>query len=134
MVIEEPRRRRLALVGLTPLIDVVFILLVFFMLATSFLDWRATSLAFPPPSESSANREPDTLVVHLMGDGAIVFAGEAVTAGQLEAYFREGLREDADRPVSVRMEAEVPLQRVMLVVDAATAAGAGNLRLERGEG
>lgn len=37
-----PRRR--AVISLTPLIDVVFILLVFFMLASSFLDWRAIEL------------------------------------------------------------------------------------------
>ena len=39
--------RRRALIGLTPLIDVVFILLVFFMLASSFLDWRAIDLTAP---------------------------------------------------------------------------------------
>ncbi|OOC09384.1 ExbD/TolR family protein, partial [Thioalkalivibrio halophilus] len=38
----RPRRRNL--ISLTPLIDVVFILLVFFMLASSFLDWRAVEL------------------------------------------------------------------------------------------
>ena len=44
--IAKPRRRR-SPISLTPLIDVVFILLVFFMLASSFLDWRSITLAAP---------------------------------------------------------------------------------------
>jgi hypothetical protein len=42
----EPRRRR-ALISMTPLIDVVFILLIFFMLASSFLNWRSSGWILP---------------------------------------------------------------------------------------
>ncbi len=46
--------RRRALISLTPLIDVVFILLVFFMLPSSFLDWRAIDL--DPPGQAQQRR------------------------------------------------------------------------------
>ena len=54
-----PSRRRL--ISLTPLIDVVFILLIFFMLASSFLDWRAIGLDAPADATAGAAGELDRL-------------------------------------------------------------------------
>jgi len=42
-------------VPLTPLVDVVFILLVFFMLASSFLDWRVRPVAVAGPAAGSVS-------------------------------------------------------------------------------
>ena len=59
-----PRSRRRALISLTPLIDVVFILLVFYMLASTFTDWNAIPLALDPaprdgdPAGSAAASRP----------------------------------------------------------------------------
>lgn len=44
MKIDGPSRRRRNLVGITPLVDVVFILLFFFMLASSFDRWHSIDL------------------------------------------------------------------------------------------
>ena len=51
----RPQGRRRPLISLTPLIDVVFILLVFFMLASSFLDWRSIDLNAPAQAAAMAN-------------------------------------------------------------------------------
>ena len=67
------RPRRAARIGLTPLIDVVFILLVFFMLASSFLEWRALEIRIPTfGSASSDADEPLRVRVGLDGRGALV--------------------------------------------------------------
>src|SRR5690606_18422295 len=59
--------RRRSTISLTPLIDVVFILLVFFMLASSFLDWRAIDLRAPGPA-AGASLE-GVLYVEVRDDG-----------------------------------------------------------------
>src|SRR3546814_13707697 len=51
----RPRRR--ASISLTPLIDVVFILLIFFMLATSFVDDRAIEVGAPAAKLGGASLE-----------------------------------------------------------------------------
>ena len=59
--------RKRPLVSLTPLIDVVFILLVFFMLATSFLDWRAIDLDAPVQA-AAGNAADNALLVEIRAE------------------------------------------------------------------
>ncbi|WP_339781990.1 biopolymer transporter ExbD [uncultured Thalassospira sp.] len=79
-------------IGLTPLIDVVFILLVFFMLASSFLDWRGyeMSVSVQDKSASSPVDNPPALV-RIDGSGAITLNGDAVPldtlAGRLQNQY-----------------------------------------------
>ena len=58
----QPQGRRRPLISLTPLIDVVFILLVFFMLASSFLDWRSIDLNAPAQAAAGPAIEGALLV------------------------------------------------------------------------
>lgn len=134
MHIEAPPPRRRAIVGLTPLIDVVFILLIFFMLATSFLDWRSVSLAIPPETAAPTDAEPQRLVVELEADGDILIGDDVVSLRELSSRLQAALEDDSERPVVIRPHAGVPLRQVMVVVDEATEAGVTRLSLNRGEG
>lgn len=60
----HPKRR---LISLTPLIDVVFILLVFFMLASSFMEWRLVDLQLG--GEGGGEVDPSAARVHLTAEG-----------------------------------------------------------------
>ena len=53
MTLAAAAQKKRPLISLTPLIDVVFILLVFFMLASSFLDWRSIDLSTPAAAEAA---------------------------------------------------------------------------------
>lgn len=55
MKIVAPRIRRRNLVGITPLIDVVFIMLFFFMLASSFNRWQSIDLTLAAPGAHAAS-------------------------------------------------------------------------------
>lgn len=109
------------LISLTPLIDVVFILLVFFMLASSFLDWRAVEMTTPSGAAAPAAKS-ESLVVDVLGQGRLRFAGRVVALDKARSVLRlEGAR---DRPVVVRPAAGVSLQEALRVADLATALGA----------
>ena len=128
---DKPARRR-PLISLTPLIDVVFILLVFFMLASSFLDWRAIELNVPIRVAGSASAER-ALRVEVLADG-LRLAGEPLTLDALAARMRERLAATPDQAVLIQPARGVPLQRTVEVLDRLTAAGVANMSLVRAAG
>ena len=66
---------------LTPMIDVVFLLLIFFMLATTFLDpEREIELELPQAdSATELSQEPDEIVLNVLSDGRVFFVGDGDT-------------------------------------------------------
>jgi len=64
MNFESSERRSKSSIGLTPLIDVVFILLLFFMLASNFSEERTISVTSQPSAKTLI--EPDTLIEELV--------------------------------------------------------------------
>lgn len=121
--------RRRNLISLTPLIDVVFILLVFFMLASSFLDWRSITLDSPKQTGTSASLER-ALLIEVRTDG-LRLGGETMSLDRITGRAAAAIAKKPDRPVLVRPDDGVPVQDVVVVVDALAAAGVGNLSLIR---
>jgi len=127
LLARQPRRR--PLIGLTPLIDVVFILLVFFMLASSYLDWRAIELT--APSETAAGGPVEgALLVEIRPEG-LRFAGEFLPLETIVQRAERRLNRVPETPVLVKPAAGVSLQRTVTVLDRLVAAGAVNLSVIR---
>ncbi|UUX49010.1 biopolymer transporter ExbD [Nisaea acidiphila] len=122
------RRRQAAEISLTPLIDVVFILLVFFMLASSFLDWRAIGLQTAKLGGAGKASE-GSVMVKLRTDGSYLVSGEEMDY----ARFSERLvvlagREEKPKLV-IEAERGVRLQAVVDTVDQAAAQGLSDVTL-----
>lgn len=127
MRLSSPRRRR-PLVSLTPLIDVVFILLVFFMLATNFADWRSLTLsASAATTGGGASSSSDATIVGIGEDGAVTLDGEPVALQALAV--RLSVRRD--ERILVRPEDDTPLQDIVSVLDLLETAGIDNATLVR---
>ena len=94
------RARRRQLISLTPLIDVVFSLLVFFMLASSFLDWRSIDLNTPGTNQSGERLE-GSLLIDIRPEG-LRLGGQAVTPEALVARVTELLKSQPERRILVR--------------------------------
>jgi len=124
-ILAAPTARRRSVISLTPLIDVVFILLVFFMLASSFMDWRALSLDTAAAGRPvAAEKEPFVVQIEA---GKLRLNGEAITLEELIAKARA--RRPADQPVSPQPMGRTRVQAVVRVLDALNAAGVGPLKL-----
>ncbi len=119
------------MITLTPLIDVVFILLVFFMLASSFLDWRAVDLRLTGVS-SGGPSATSVMVVVLRADGSLTIDGEPVTQDAVLTRTREKVEGDEAFSIVVRPEDEVELQQMVGLVDVLKSAGAVDIALSRG--
>ena len=121
--------RRRALISLTPLIDVVFILLVFFMLASSFLDWRAIDLTAPARA-SAAGKMEGALLVEIRPDG-LRLAGEVLPAPELLERVEARMAEKPGQTVLVRPADGVALQDTIRLLDGLADAGVTDLSLIR---
>ena len=123
-------RRRGALIGLTPLIDVVFILLVFFMLASSFQDRRAIELVAPARTGVAGAPMEGALLVEVRPDG-LRLSAERVSLDVLVARVGERVTRHPDARVLVKPARGVALQGTVRVLDALAAAGVTGLSLIR---
>jgi len=123
--------RRRALISLTPLIDVVFILLVFFMLASSFLDWRAIDLD-PPARAGAANALTGAMLVDVRTND-LRLSGEILPLNQIVERLKQVAGAHPDRAIVVRPADGVSLQRTIRVLDRLVGSGMRNISLTRPE-
>ena len=120
----EPERHRTPFISLTPLIDVVFILLVFFMLATRFGQFY--DLPVNVQHAESMNKPDDKwLVIEVESDGDLNLNGVSFTPDAVAD------RLDTQKTkVWVTVSADATLQQALAAVDAIKAAGVKDVQLE----
>lgn len=127
--LEQPRRKQL--IGLTPLIDVVFILLLFFMLTSSFVAWRTvdTPLAAPAPDQVTEQDKQEPLLFDLQAnDGKVWFEGQAIALNDSDRI-RDIVHNHPDRLFVLQAEEGVTLQSLMTLADQLKLQGAEKLSI-----
>lgn len=123
-----PRLRRRSLVSLTPLIDVVFILLIFFMLASNFFEWRQLTFSTTVAEHSGSGTGEGAHVV-LDSKGTLTLDGQTMALKQLCTTLSSRLNGQPALPVLLQPQAGVSVQEMMSVFDRLVAAGAFHLSL-----
>lgn len=127
--LEQPRRKQL--ISLTPLIDVVFILLLFFMLTSTFVAWRTVDTPLSAPSETSvASEDPVPPVVFELraNDGQAWFEGSAIalTNGN---RIRDLVQQHEGQLFVLKADDNVALQTLMTLADQLKLQGAEKLSI-----
>ncbi len=120
----EGRRRVGQVPNLTPLIDIVFLLLVFFMLTSHFVQEQALNIDLPVADSGEAVTEDSRLEVVLTPEGHLLIDEHIVEAESLEAVLNQQLQGRKDKLVRVRGDRGAPLGKAVMVLDAARKAGA----------
>ena len=122
--------------NLTPMIDVVFLLLIFFMLATTFMDpEREIDLDLPEASSSLAqDTERDELIINVMRGGELKLGNNVVDRDGLLAELRRAARQNPDIAVTIRGDRLVTHEVIVSVMDACGQAGLRNLAVGTLEG
>ncbi len=113
-----PRRQP---ISLTPLIDVVFILLMFFMLTSTFTRWKAVDLRLPVASSDASPKKPQALLLYT--DGSISLRGRPFQLSDPDAEAALSVALDPARPVVVFPEADTRVQTIISTFEGLTAAG-----------
>ncbi|MBI4230425.1 MAG: biopolymer transporter ExbD [Planctomycetes bacterium] len=126
MHILRPKRSGLS-IDMTPMIDVVFQLLIFFMLSSSFLTPSIRLLL--PKAVTGDNRLTPRLIVSVDKSGQIFLNTERIDSEALQTVLESRLGEDPQRAVCVRGDEEMPYRLFVEVVDAARRAGARQINV-----
>jgi biopolymer transport protein ExbD len=132
MRLEHRPRARRASIGLTPLIDVVFILLLFFMLASSLT--RLHTVPVIVAGDGSATAVPtddqDPALLRVFAAGGLELDGEMIAADRLHHVLAERRAQVPELRLVVEPEDAVPLQRLLEVLDAVAHAGVPSVKLQ----
>ncbi len=124
----EGRARIHSHLDIAPLIDIVFLLLVFFMLTSTFLTPEAIELELPE-SSSAAVAEATPITVALDQDGQLTLNGERIGLDQLRPAIVTLLKQDAETAITLKSDARTEVQQLLKVMDEIRAAGGSNIAL-----
>ena len=127
MSVKIKKSTAIASLSITPLIDVVFLLLIFFLVATRFAE-EDYELQVSLPNASTAmpmNAPPKQLIVNIDREGTYFVGNTKMAADEVEAVIQ---REVADNPivqqVDIRADRRVQFDAVVKVIDICNKAGA----------
>lgn len=123
----DPRRA----LSLTPLIDVMFILIIFFVTTTTFRAEEQQIDVQLVATQTGKVIEPTRteIVINVKEDGTITIGNRLFDAEQLKAMLRRLVEDFPNERVIVRGDRNAKYERVLAVLDSARAAGVRDARL-----
>ena len=129
MLVHRKRKERLQVqMPLTSLIDIVFLLLIYFLLTTNFIVDEGIKIKLPQ-AKASAPQTEEVITVYVDEQGRAYLREREVPLSELFDRLRETIGTEKDRLVVVRADRSVILNHAVKVMDVAKAAGAGRLCL-----
>jgi len=123
-------------IELTPLIDVVFLLLIFFMISTSFTKETKLKINLPSSSGDVAVEQPKSLEVQISEGAEYAISSDESPAGRvlinsnretLEKALKEQANGSSELLLIIRADRKAPHEAVIRVLDVAQEIGLGNV-------
>jgi len=122
------KKRTRPTIHLTALIDIVFLLLIFFLLASSFVEQAGVAIIVPEIESEGAGLLPE-IIVQIDQNGSILIDETTVNQRQLTTILKLRIKSLAKDTVVIQADRRVQYDTVVEVIDAAKLAGAKNLIL-----
>lgn len=126
-MIEFSRKTRseTPVVNLTPMVDIIFNLLLFF-LVTAAVSQQGLELELPD-AKSADGRAQSTLEISVTESARIVFDGETVSEERVESLLRSHKKAGRNEPIVLRADEGAPFGKFVFVMDTARSLGLTNL-------
>jgi len=121
------RRHRLedeAEINITPMLDIVFIMLIFFIVTTSFVKEKGLEVSRPtnaPPKEIQQDKGP--IVIRISASSLISVKGRILEPGAVQANLEREKAEKPTSPLIVAAHPEADTESLVTILDAAKAVG-----------
>ena len=132
MLLDRHQVDELPFINMTPMVDVVLCLLVFFMAATRLYDWDENEFVVSVPEVAEAGpltAAPDDLTLTVVRPGLVTVGTTNHDLSSLERVLRQAHARYADQGVVIRGDATLAYQDLADVLSACDAAGIRNVRL-----
>jgi len=127
-LIQEKKSRYQMQMPMTSLIDIVFLLLVYFLLTTNFMVDEGISIKLPQAKAASPQTEQE-ITIYVDEEGRAFLMNKEISLDQLFKRLKDMIGDQKDRLVVIKADRSVILNKVVKVMDLSKAAGAGRLCL-----
>jgi biopolymer transport protein ExbD len=114
---EEPR------IDLTPMVDVVFLLLIFFMISTTFVESPGISIKLPESSTQTVDREPKEIKIYLSREGDIYSRDQKISLDDFKALLAKHQSDAEQTTVLLLADQDSRHGKVVVLMDLARDAG-----------
>jgi biopolymer transport protein ExbD len=122
----ERLKRSEVRIDMTPLIDMVFLLLIFFVLSSHFVSHQGLKVKLPQAAHAEPQKNEDVTVT-IDKDGPILLDGKRVPLEDLKGAIQSGLAGARSKTVVIKADEGVPLGLAVKIMDIAKDAKAGGL-------
>ena len=119
-------------IDISPLIDCVFILLIFFIVTTTFVEETGVGVD-KPQAASATNLEKSSILLALTEKGDIVYGGRSVGLGGVRPLVKR-LTSAEDLPVIIQADRKAPSGLLVGIIDEAKLAGASKVSIASANG
>ena len=119
---QSSRRAALAEINVTPLVDVMLVLLIIFMITAPMLQ-HEVEVNLPQVTNKPSTQTEEQLVLTITKEGSVFLNRTAYTLEALRPHLRGLSQAQPDQEMFLRADAEVPYGRVVQVMDAVKKAG-----------
>jgi len=123
----EGMRRGAQIPNLTPLIDIVFLLLVFFLLTAHFVKDKRLDIQLPKAESALPSDKDAALELVLDRQNHIHIGDKLIRDGDLTTAVEQALRMRSNKQITLRGDQGADLKHVVAVMDAAHKAGASGV-------
>ena len=125
------RKKTVIDLNIAPLIDIVFLLLIFFMLGSKFIADQGIKIKLPA-AESAAAQNDKNLSIIISREGTISINDRVVKPGSLEQELARHLDGMHEKNIITRADKDIPLNLAVQVMDASKKAGAEGVTIATG--
>ncbi|MEM7672284.1 MAG: biopolymer transporter ExbD [Verrucomicrobiota bacterium] len=115
-------------INVSPLIDIVFILLIFFIVTTVFVEETGVQVQ-RPQAASAIDLEKNSILIAITEDGKVVYGGNEVGVKGVRAIVKRLIQQDGDMPVIIQADKNGSIDLYARVHDEAALAGATSINL-----
>ena len=123
-IVDSPGGEEENEINLTPMLDVVFIMLIFFIVTASFLKEFAVDVQRPPSVQEQPEKS-DSIAVRVKSNGQIIIDGLSIDPRAVSAYITRKRAESPDASLAILAGKRAKAELVVGVIDAARQAGYG---------
>ena len=110
-------------VNMSPLIDCVFLLLIFFIVTTVFVEETGVDIQ-KPQAASAGDLDKHCIMIALTADGRVVFGGREIGLGGVRGVVARQLRERKNAPVIILADGAAQTSPLVDIIDECKLAGA----------
>lgn len=126
----EKRKSYSTTLNMTPLIDIVFLLLIFFMLTAHFVEEKAMDIELPGSENAVKVDNDERITIAIDKESAIYFCGKKTNKELLPKQLKERFKTDKKRELFIQGDKDTHLQLLLEIMDIGKKADAKAISIE----